>query len=81
MGDETKEEQTAREERGMQFVAPNPVNHWIEGYDERTQKHIRFALHYAAHFGHGAPGHLDLLTIAALARHLSFALDVEPPYS
>lgn len=61
-------------------AAPNPIAHWIEGYDERTRKHIQFALDYATHYEHGAPGHLDLMTIARLARHLSFALDVEPPY-
>lgn len=61
-------------------ATPKPIGHWIEGYDDRMRKHIRFALDYAANYEHGAPGHLDLMTIAALARHLSFALDVEPPY-
>lgn len=78
--DETKAEQTVQEERGMAGVdGAKPVAHWIDGYEERMRKHIQFALKYADEFNHGAPGHLDLLTIAALARHLSFALDVEPP--
>lgn len=82
MGDESKADQAAREARGMagpDRQEPLQVSHWIEGYDDRTRKHIQFALKYADDFNHGAPGHLDLLTIAALARHLSFALDVEPP--
>lgn len=62
------------------MAMPKPVAHWIDGYDERTRKHIQFALDYAENYGHGAPGHLDLMTIAALARQLSFALDVDPPY-
>lgn len=77
----TKAEQTAQEERGMDgpAAAPDPIKHWIEGYEPRMQKHIQFALKYADDFDHGAPGHLDLITIAKLARHLSFSLDVEPP--
>lgn len=77
---ENKIDQTAREERGM--AGPDgavSVKHWIDGYEERMRKHIQFALKYADDFSHGAPGHLDLMTIATLARHLSFALDVEPP--
>lgn len=60
--------------------APVPVKHWIDGYEDRMRKHIQFALDYAANYEHGAPCHLDLMTIATLARHLSFALDVEQPY-
>jgi hypothetical protein len=60
--------------------ASTPVNHWIDGYEERMRKHIQFALNYQANYGHGAAGHLDLLTIATLARQLSFALDQTPPY-
>lgn len=80
MDGETKQEQLGREERGAQFHAPDPVKHWIDGYEDRMRKHIQFALEYVAHYEHGAPGHLDLMTIATLARHLSFALDMEPPY-
>lgn len=43
---------------------------WMAQLDERTNKHIAFARTYAAQFGHGAPGHLDLMTIAALAKLL-----------
>lgn len=77
----TKAEQAAQEERGMAgtAAAPDPIRHWIDGYEERMRKHIQFALKYADDFNHGAPGHLDLLTIATLARQLSFALDEEPP--
>lgn len=46
---------------------------WMEGLDERTVKHIAFARNYAAQFAHGAPGHLDLMTIAALAKLLDTA--------
>lgn len=61
-------------------AAPEPVKHWIDGYEEHMRKHIQFALDYAANYGHGAPGHLDLMTIATLARQLSFALDEDVPY-
>ncbi len=44
---------------------------WMAQLDERTSKHIGFALTYAAAFAHGAPGHLDLMTIATLARLLN----------
>lgn len=47
-----------------------PTTHWMDGLDDRTRKHVIFARHYAESFNHGAPGHLDLLTIAALARLL-----------
>jgi hypothetical protein len=43
---------------------------WPEQLDDRTRKHIAFARQYAAQFAHGAPGHLDLMTIAALAKLL-----------
>jgi hypothetical protein len=48
---------------------PQPPQ-WMAQLDERTNKHIAFARHYAANFAHGAPGHLDLLTIAKLAELL-----------
>lgn len=44
---------------------------WMAALDERTNKHISFALNYAALYAHGAPGHLDLMTIATLARLLT----------
>lgn len=44
---------------------------WAALFDERTNKHIAFACDYAARFAHGAPGHLDLMTIAALAALLN----------
>lgn len=44
---------------------------WMARLDERTNKHIAFALHYAAAYAHGAPGHLDLMTIATLAKMLT----------
>jgi hypothetical protein len=40
---------------------------WAELLDERQRKHVQFALIYKRDFAHGAPGNLDLLTIAALA--------------
>lgn len=49
---------------------------WMAGLDERMQKHIVFARDYAARFAHGAPGHLDLITIAALAN----LLDAREPH-
>lgn len=81
----TKAEDTAHveqvnEQGPVAASTPKSITHWIDGYDERTRKHIQFALDYATNYGHGAPGHLDLMTIAALARQLSFALDVGPPY-
>lgn len=46
---------------------------WMEGLDERMVKHIAFARNYADQFAHGAPGHLDLMTIAVLAKLLDTA--------
>jgi len=40
---------------------------WMALLDERTNKHIAFARNYAERYAHGAPGHLDLMTIALLA--------------
>jgi hypothetical protein len=54
---------------------PEPVKTWLDGFDDRTRKHIQFARHYQAHFGHGAPGHLDLETIATLARYIDHITD------
>lgn len=48
---------------------PTPPQ-WSAQLDERTCKHIAYAREYAARFAHGAPGHLDLMTIAALAQLL-----------
>lgn len=83
MNEKTKTEEATHVERVNEqgpVAAPQPINHWIEGYEPRMRKHIQFALEYAANYDHGAPGHLDLMTIATLARQLSFALDVDPPY-
>lgn len=44
-----------------------PAGNWIAGLDDRTRKHVAFARNYAQVYGHGAPGHLDLMTIAKLA--------------
>jgi hypothetical protein len=49
---------------------PMPPPQWMAALDERTQKHIVYARVYAREFAHGAPGHLDLMTIAALAKIL-----------
>lgn len=46
---------------------------WLASLDPRTQTHVAFARNYAANFNHGAPGHLDLLTIAQLADKLDEA--------
>lgn len=64
MGDESKEP-----------LQPTPPQ-WSAQLDERTCKHIVYAREYAARFAHGAPGHLDLMTIAALAQLLD---EREPP--
>jgi hypothetical protein len=45
---------------------------WMAQLDERTNKHIAFARNYAEHYAHGAPGHLDLTTIAWLATYIDF---------
>lgn len=54
-------------------VSPMPAA-WFANLDPRTQKHVEFARSYAADFNHGAPGHLDLLTIAQLADKLDEAI-------
>ncbi len=52
---------------------PTQPPQWQADLDERTNKHIAYARHYAEHYAHGAPGHLDLMTIAALAKKLDEA--------
>jgi hypothetical protein len=44
--------------------------HWTDGLDDRTRTHIAYARVYASDYAHGAPGHLDLMTIAVLAGKL-----------
>lgn len=44
--------------------------HWTDDLDGRTRVHIAYARVYASDYAHGAPGHLDLMTIAALAKKL-----------
>jgi hypothetical protein len=51
-------------------LQPKQPPQWMTQLDERTQKQIQFARVYRAEFGHGAPGHLDMMTIAALAQLL-----------
>lgn len=51
-------------------AAPQEPPQWMAALDERTNKHIVYARTYAREFAHGAPGHLDLMTIAALAELL-----------
>lgn len=46
---------------------------WKDDLDPRMRRHVEFALSYVRDFGHGCPGHLDLLTIAALADLLTVA--------
>lgn len=43
---------------------------WMDVLDERQKQHIRFCRAYALNYGHGAPGHLDMILIAALSRLL-----------
>ena len=43
---------------------------WMGRLDDRTRKHVLYAKVYARDFAHGAPGHLDLMTIAELAKLL-----------
>jgi len=45
---------------------PELPERWRHLFDERQQKHIRFCVAYQRDFGHGAPGHLDMLVIAQL---------------
>jgi hypothetical protein len=58
--------------------APPPAQ-WMASLDERTQKHVVFAQNYAAFYAHGAPGHLDLMTIATLAKLLDQYQDHKGP--
>lgn len=53
---------------------------WMAQLDERTNKHVAFARHYATAFAHGAPGHLDLMTIAFLAGMLDNYAQHGDPY-
>ena len=49
------------------------ATHWTDDLDGRTRVHIAYARVYASDYAHGAPGHLDLMTIAALAEMLDKA--------
>lgn len=49
--------------------APPPTD-WRTLLDDRTATHVTFAQSYAREYHHGAPGHLDLMTIDALAKLL-----------
>lgn len=40
---------------------------WLDGFSEREQKHIMFAINYVKEYGHGTDGHLSLCIIAKLA--------------
>jgi len=51
-------------------LQPKQPPRWMAVLDERTNKHIVYARTYAREFAHGAPGHLDLMTIAAMANLL-----------
>lgn len=52
---------------------------WMGDLDERMNKHIAYARHYADNYAHGAPGHLDLMTIAALAKKLDALWERQGP--
>lgn len=52
---------------------PKAAPRWMSELDDRTAKHVVYARVYAREFAHGAPGHLDLMTIAALAKLLDDA--------
>lgn len=62
------------------------MDDWTHILDDRTRKHVHFARAYAEHFAHGAPGHMDLMTIARLAQCIENllyrgAIDKEPSRS
>jgi len=46
------------------------ANVWRKMFDERTLTHIAFCQNYAANYHHGAPGHMDYMTISLLAHIL-----------
>lgn len=50
--------------------APQPQRLSLTVVDPRMKKQIEFARNYVANFNHGAPGHLDLITIDWLASTL-----------
>jgi len=66
----TRGEYEAKEGQTLKALPQWQPPQWMARLDERTNKHIAFARQYAAQFAHGAPGHLDLMTIAALAKLL-----------
>jgi hypothetical protein len=50
------------------------IGRWPARFDDRMQKQIDFSREYAQKFGHGAPGHLDMIVIARLAMCLEDAI-------
>lgn len=52
---------------------------WMDDLDGRTRVHIAYARVYASDYAHGAPGHLDLMTIAALAKKIDALWERQGP--
>lgn len=50
--------------------ATSPPPDWRDGLDDRTRRHVAFCQDYAAKHNHGAPGHIDYLTVDTLAKIL-----------
>lgn len=61
------------EENATPTGAGHELPNWTDDLDSRTRVHIAYARSYAADYAHGAPGHLDLMTIATLAKKLDQA--------
>lgn len=58
---------------GQVTLQPTPDDStpaWRDGLDDRTRRHVAFCQNYAANHNHGAPGHIDYLTIDTLAKIL-----------
>lgn len=56
-----------------------PITSWRMALDERQRQHVAFCQQYVEKFGHGAPGHLDMLVIDNLARLLDGYGVTAPP--
>ena len=74
------EKMTRDQYEALRRKIEQPPPQWMAQLDERTNKHIVFARNYAESYAHGAPGYLDLMTIAALANFLDNYEDHGTPW-
>lgn len=51
-------------------LALEQLKNWRLLFTDRDQKHIAFCENYKEHFAHGAPGHIDYMLVAGMAKFI-----------